>query len=134
MGVVATNKTKKVIKRGKAFKRHHSDRYMKVKVAWRKPRGIDSCVRRRFRGNIKMVNIGYKNNNKTRHHLKGGFKKLLITNLADIELLLMNNRTHAGEIARTVSAKKRVDILSRAKELNVKITNPNGRVRKAPTE
>ena len=134
MGVVALNRKKKVVKRVKPFKRHHSDRYYRVGESWRKPRGIDSAVRRRFRGTVRMVNIGYKNNNKTRHQIKGGFKKFLITNPADLEVLLMNNRTHAGEIASTISATKRVEILNRAKELNVKITNPIGRVRKAPVE
>ena len=134
MGVTALNRKKKVVKRVKPFNRHHSDRYLRLDASWRKPRGIDNAVRRRFRGTVRMVNIGYKNNNKTRHQIKDGFRKFLIHNLNDIEILLMNNRTHAGEIAHTVSAKTRVEILNRAKELNVKITNPHGRVRKAPVE
>ena len=39
--------------------------------------------------------------------LRSGFKKLLIRNEKDIELLLMNNRTYAGEIAQGISAKTR---------------------------
>jgi len=50
---------KKKIKRLKKFIRHQSDRFSRVKKNWRKPRGIDSRVRRRFRDNIKMPNIGY---------------------------------------------------------------------------
>eukprot|EP00344_Euplotes_crassus_P005789 CAMPEP_0196997570 /NCGR_PEP_ID=MMETSP1380-20130617/3146_1 /TAXON_ID=5936 /ORGANISM="Euplotes crassus, Strain CT5" /LENGTH=134 /DNA_ID=CAMNT_0042413833 /DNA_START=33 /DNA_END=437 /DNA_ORIENTATION=+ len=134
MGSYKLNDKKKVVKRLKAFKRHHSDRYMRVGESWRKPRGIDSCVRRRFRGTVRMVNIGYKNNNATRHQIKGGLRKFLINNLSDIEILLMNNQTHAGEIASTVSAKLRVDILNRARELGVSITNAHGRVRKTPVE
>ena len=61
-------------------------------------------------------------------------KKLLLRDPKDIELLLMNNRTHAGEISHSISAKKRVDILNRAKELNVRIINPSGKVRKTPSE
>mmetsp|Transcript_9906 Transcript_9906/g.8740 ORF Transcript_9906/g.8740 Transcript_9906/m.8740 type:complete len:135 (-) Transcript_9906:149-553(-) len=134
MGSYKLGDKKKIVKRLKPFKRHHSDRYMKVGVSWRKPRGIDSCVRRRFRGTVRMVNIGYKNANATRHQIRGGLRKFLINNLNDIEILLMNNSTHAGEIASTVSARLRVDILNRAKELGVKITNPHGRVRKTPVE
>ena len=134
MGVTAISKRKKVFKRVKPFNRHHSDRYLRLDRSWRKPRGIDSAVRRRFRGVVRMVNIGYKNDKRTRHQTKDGFKRHLINNLAELEILLMNNQTHAGEIASTVSAKKRVEILNRAKELNVKITNPHGRVRKAPVE
>uniref|UniRef100_A0A7S3J982 60S ribosomal protein L32 n=1 Tax=Euplotes harpa TaxID=151035 RepID=A0A7S3J982_9SPIT len=134
MGVTSINRRKKEFKRVKPFNRHHSDRYLRLDPSWRKPRGIDNAVRRKFRGTLRMVNIGYKNNNKTRHTIKGGFKKFLLRDPKDIELLLMNNRTHAGEIAHTISAKKRVEIINRAKELNVKITNVNGKVRKAPTE
>ena len=54
-----------------------------------------------------MPSIGKKQDNSTRHLLRCGFKKLLIRNEKDIELLLMNNRTFAGEIANNVSAKKR---------------------------
>ena len=39
--------------------------------------------------------------------LSNGFRKFLLRNEKDIELLLMNNRTYAGEIANTVSAKTR---------------------------
>ena len=124
----------KVVKRLKSFKRHHSDRYLRLDASWRKPRGIDSRVRRRFKSTVKMVNIGYKNDKRTRFVGKFGLKRFLITNLNDIEILLMNNKTHSGEIAHTVSARLRVDILNRAKELGARITNPNGRVRKAPVE
>ena len=134
MGSHKLGDKKKVVKRLKPFKKHHSDRYDRVGESWRKPRGIDSAVRRRFRGTVRMVNIGYKNAKATRHQIKGGVRKFLINNLKDIEILLMNNNTHAGEIASTVSARVRVDILNRAKELGVKITNAHGRVRKTPVE
>ena len=61
--------------------------------------------------------------------LKSGFKKFLITNLKDLELLLMNNRVYAGEIAHNISAKKRVQIVKRAAELNVRLTNARGKVK-----
>jgi large subunit ribosomal protein L32e len=39
--------------------------------------------------------------------LPNGFRKLLINNEKDIELLLMNNGTYCGEIAQGISALKR---------------------------
>lgn len=75
--------------------------------SWRKSRGVDSCVRRRFRGKVREPKVGSKQDKKTRHMLRSGFKKLLISNEKDIELLLMNNRTYAGEIAQNISALKR---------------------------
>ena len=54
-----------------------------------------------------MPTIGSQSAKKTRHVLRNGFKKLLIHNLADIELLLMNNRVYCAEIANNISALKR---------------------------
>ena len=48
-----------------------------------------------------------KQDSKTRYQLASGFKKLLIRNEKDLELLLMNNRTFAAEFAQGLSAKKR---------------------------
>ena len=78
--------------------------------------------------------IGHKQDHKTRHVLPNGFKKLLITNESDIELLLMNNRVFCGEIAQNLSTNKRLRIVQRARELNVRLTNANARARKETTE
>ena len=64
-------------------------------------------MRRRFRGKVREPKIGSKQDKKTRYMLKSGFRKLLIRNEKDIELLLMNNRTYCGEIAQNISAKTR---------------------------
>jgi large subunit ribosomal protein L32e len=54
-----------------------------------------------------MPVIGNKAAKKTRYLLANGFKKLLIRNEKDIELLLMNNRVYCGELANSLSAKTR---------------------------
>jgi len=117
-----------VKKRTKKFSRHQSDRFKCVPSAWRKPKGIDNRVRRRFKGQAAMPSIGYGSNKKTRHMTPSGHKAFLVKNTSDVELLLMHNRTYAAEIGHAVSSRKRVEIIAKAKALGVKVTNPRGRV------
>jgi len=118
-----------VKKRTKHFKRHQSDRYHSVKESWRKPKGIDNRVRRRFKGQLPMPKIGYGSNKKTRHVMPNGLKKLLVYNVQELDLLLMHNKSFAAEIAHSVSSRNRISILERARQLSIKVTNPNARIR-----
>jgi large subunit ribosomal protein L32e len=117
-----------VKKRTKRFSRHQSDRFKCVDPSWRKPKGIDNRVRRRFRGSMAMPSIGFGSNKKTKYMMPSGHKAFLVSNPKDVELLLMHNRTHAAEIAHNVSSRKRIDIISRAKQLGVKVTNSKAKV------
>ncbi|KAI3404213.1 RPL32 [Candida oxycetoniae] len=119
----------KIVKKyTKKFKRHHSDRYDRVKENWRKQKGIDSCVRRRFRGNIPQPNIGYGSNNKTKFMTPSGHRVFVVKNTADLDVLLLHTKTYAAEIAHNISARNRIDILAKAKKIGIKVTNPKGRV------
>merc|ERR1712234_75874 len=122
-------KPKIVKKRTKKFIRHQSDRYLRVKSNWRKPKGIDNRVRRRFKGQYLMPNIGYGSNKRTRHMMPDGFKKFVVHNPKELELLLMLKGTHAAEIAHDVSSRKRKDIVERAQQLSIKVTNANAKLR-----
>eukprot|EP01067_Filipodium_phascolosomae_P009820 Filipodium_phascolosomae@DN993_c0_g1_i1.p1 len=111
-------------KRIKPFMRWQSKDYIRVKPNWRKPRGIDNCVRRRFSGVAKMPSVGYKNDKRIRHRdKKSGKYTFRVANLRDLEMMLMHNDNYQVVIASPVGAKTRKLIVERADELGVTVTN-----------
>eukprot|EP00922_Rhytidocystis_sp_ex-Travisia-forbesii_P044742 GHVS01066678.1.p1 GENE.GHVS01066678.1~~GHVS01066678.1.p1 ORF type:complete len:137 (+),score=9.65 GHVS01066678.1:74-484(+) len=128
MKLIKARKIKIIKKRTKRFNRFQSDRYNRVKPSWRKPRGIDNRVRRKFKGTNLMPNIGYGSNRKTKHLLQNGFYKFRVRNLDDLEMLLMQNGRFCAEICHTVAAKMRREIVERSAQLKVKLINANARL------
>lgn len=123
-----------VKKHTKKFARHQSDRYKCVDPSWRKPKGIDNRVRRRFKGQIAMPKIGYGSDKRTRHLMPNGYRRFLIKNVSDLELLMMHNENYAAEVAHNVSARHRIEIVNRARELSIKLTNGHARLVVAETQ
>eukprot|EP01065_Artemidia_motanka_P045335 TRINITY_DN663_c0_g3_i1.p2 TRINITY_DN663_c0_g3~~TRINITY_DN663_c0_g3_i1.p2 ORF type:complete len:152 (+),score=57.54 TRINITY_DN663_c0_g3_i1:67-456(+) len=121
-------------KKIKKFRRHHSDRYTRVGESWRKPRGIDSYVRRRWRGTIKMANIGYGSDKRTRNIHPDGLKHFNVQNEKDLEMLLMHNKKYGAVIGHSVGARTRKAIIARASEFGIKVVNAKARVRKEDTK
>nr|XP_048271595.1 60S ribosomal protein L32-like [Myodes glareolus] len=121
-------------KRTKKFIRHQSDQYVKIKRNWRKPRGIDNRVRRRFKGQILMPNIGYGSNKKTKQMLPSSFRKFLVHNVKELEVPLMCNKSYCAEMAHNVSSKNRKAIVERAAQPAIRVTNPNARLRSEENE
>ncbi|CAL5990671.1 Ribosomal_protein L32 [Hexamita inflata] len=122
---------KKIIhKRNTLFIRFQSDQWKRVQPAWRKPRGIDNPVRRQYLGHRPMVSQGYGSDKATRHMLRNGFYEFLIHNVKDLEALRTQNTTYAALIGSQVSAKTRKLIVSKAKELNIKVMNGKARLNK----
>ncbi|OEH79807.1 scavenger receptor protein sr1 precursor [Cyclospora cayetanensis] len=123
MAPVSTVKRPIIKKRTKSFPRFQSDRWKRLSSSWRKPKGIDCRVRRKFKGTNLMPNIGYGSNKKTRHMLRSGFYKFRVERPEDIDMLLMHNTKFAAEIAHGVSTRKRCAIVERAEQLNVRVLN-----------
>ena len=94
MAITPASKPKIVKKRTKKFTRHQSDRYNKLSRNWRKPKGIDNRVRRKFKGMYLMPNIGYGSAKNTRHMLPTGFRKVVVHNLKVCKLF------HASTISQ----------------------------------
>ena len=132
--VAPADKRAIVKKRLKKFKRPQADRFKRMNPAWRKPRGIDGVTRRRFKGKYLMPNIGFGSDKRTKHRLKNGFYKFLVHNTADLDMLLMHNEKYCVEIAHNVGAKKRKEIVERADQLRLVVTNRLGRLRTEENE
>jgi len=118
-----------VKKRTKNFARFQSDRFKTVKASWRKPRGIDNRVRRRFSGARPMPKIGYGSDNRTKNIHPNGFKYFVVANVQELEVLMTQNRLYAAQIHHSVGAQKRKQIIERAAQLDIRVVNANARVR-----
>jgi large subunit ribosomal protein L32e len=126
---------RKIIKKRRTHEDNfHSHQWVKVPNSWRKPKGIDGRQRRRFKGTGKEPKIGYGSNKRTRNILPNGFYQFMVSNVADVETLMMNNRKYCATIAHNVGRKTRLAICARAEQLNIRVTNANARVRAEESE
>jgi len=113
---------KKVKSKKPEFRRQESWRYKRVKENWRRPRGIDSKMRRKVKGWPATVNIGYRGPKLARGLHPSALREVLVYNSDDLREI--NPETEAIRIAHTVGARKRAEILSRARELGIHVLNP----------
>ena len=118
-----------VKKRSKKFTRHQCELFKTIGTSWRKPRGIDSPVRRRYKGQKAMPNKGYGSDRSTKYVHPDGFKHFIIYTAQDLHMLLMQNKKYAGVIATTVGAKARKAIVRKAGELDVRLVNGKAKLR-----
>jgi large subunit ribosomal protein L32e len=116
-------------KRTTKFTRHCCDRFPGLPTSWRKPRGIDSPVRRRYKGMKAMPNKGYGSDRVTKYIHTDGFKHFPINTLQDLYMLVMQNRKYAGVISHTVGGKARKAIARKAQELDVRLINGGSKIR-----
>jgi large subunit ribosomal protein L32e len=121
-------KRKKVSERRPKFKRQESWRYKRLAVNWRKPKGIDNKMRRQMSGVPPLVKIGYGGPRIARGLHPSGYTDNLIHNVG--ELSILNKDKDAVRIAHTVGIKKRLDIISKAESLGLKILNGKKREQK----
>jgi large subunit ribosomal protein L32e len=112
---------KKVSEHRPKFKRQESWRYKRLAVTWRKPKGVDNKMRKQVSGVPPLVKIGYRGPRISRGLHPSGYIDILVHNVKD--LMLLDNTKDAARIARTVGNKKRLEIVSKAESMGIKLIN-----------
>lgn len=97
-------------------------RYKRIRERWKKPTGIDNKMRKRVKGWPKLVKIGYGSYKPARYLHPSGYRDVIIHNID--ELLKLDKNNDAARIGATVGKRKRLAIIKKAKELDIKVLNP----------
>lgn len=112
---------KKVSATRPKFVRQESWRYIRLAENWRKPKGVDNKMRKQVSGVPPLVKVGYRGPKRARGLHPSGYRDRLIHNIRDLEKL--DPKIDAARIGHSVGRRKRIDIVSRADVLGVKVLN-----------
>jgi len=106
------------------FRRQEWFRYKCLGTAWRRPRGLDSKMRRNYKYRPALVHIGYRGPKKVRGLHSSGFEDILIHNVNDLTEL--DPKKQAVRIGHGVGTRKRKEIVKAAEKKGLRILNPGG--------
>lgn len=112
---------KKVSEARPRFVRQESWRYIRLAENWRKPKGVDNKMRKQVSGVPPIVKVGYRGPKKGRGLHPSGYRDRLVHNIRDLEKL--DPKSEAARIGHSVGRRKRIDIISKASSLGIKVLN-----------
>jgi len=92
--------------------------------AWRKPKGNDNKMRLMVKGYPAVVKVGYRGPARVRGLHSTGMQPVVVSNPRELETL--DPRKHLVYIAGSVGIRKRLQIMSKARELGLKVANEVG--------
>jgi len=105
------------------FIRQDNPKRMKLNDKWRKPKGIHSKIRHKFKGRRKMPSPGYKSPRKVKGFHSSGLRMVSVFSAHDITKI--KNGIEGAVISKSVGMKKRLQMLEKAKETKVTVLNLN---------
>ena len=104
------------------FERQESWRYKRIKENWRRPRGIDSKMRKKVKGWPPSPNKGYRSPREIRNLHPSGLREVRAMNVRDLDKV--EPESDAVRIGHRVGDRKRIEIINRAREMGIHILNP----------
>lgn len=93
-----------------------------MKERWRAARGIDSKARLRRKSQLKLPGIGYRVPRGIRFLHPSGLQEVLTYNPESLDKI--DPKKQAVRIAHTVGARKRIEILEKAREMGILVLSP----------
>lgn len=104
------------------FERQESWRYKRIKENWRRPRGIDSKMRKKVKGWPPSPNKGYRSPREIRNLHPSGLREVRVMNVRDLDKV--EPESDAVRIGHRVGDRKRIEIINRAREMGIHVLNP----------
>lgn len=112
---------KKLKSRKPDFVREDHQKRACIPLPWRRPRGLHSKMRHRFAGHRALVDPCYGSPVAVRGLHPSGFEPVLVHTLS--ELSKINPKDQGAVLGSTLGIPKRVALLTKAKELGVRVLN-----------
>lgn len=114
---------KELKERKPIFIRQDNPKRMKLNYKWRKPKGIHSKIRHKFKGRRKMPSPGYKSPREVKELHNSGLKTANVSSVDDLKSV--KKESQGIVVSKGVGMKKRLEIFKKAKELGINVLNLN---------
>ncbi|AAK41002.1 50S ribosomal protein L32e [Saccharolobus solfataricus] len=107
------------------FLRYDSDKFYRLgrQEKWRRPYGRDNKTRLKVRGFPAIVSVGYRLPKKVRGFHPSGLRQVIVHNVNELVKVQNQKDNVIVTISSSVGFKKRLEILNKARELGLKVSN-----------